>query len=85
MFLMFRGIGMTYYSSLEEAFPNRKKNYKENTLSITDTKKGQQRTDMMGERERVSYRSQLSDYDYVCKTTGVCPLEEFTISEAEKM
>jgi hypothetical protein len=30
------------------------------------------------EKERVSYRAQLTDYDYICNTTGVCPLEEFT-------
>ena len=81
---MFRGIGMSYYSSLDEAFPNKKKSNKDINVSLNDYKKGQQRTDMLGERERVSYRSQLSDYDYVCKTTGVCPLEEFTNSEEEK-
>lgn len=76
---------MTYYSSLEEAFP-KKRTVKESNDSdhfVSNSKK-QPRQDMLGERERVSYRSQLSDYDYVCKTTGVCPLEEFTVKEAQK-
>lgn len=38
----------------------------------------------MGEREKVTYRSQLTDYDYVCNTTGVCPLEEFTEAAKKK-
>jgi hypothetical protein len=85
MFLMFRDIGMTYYSSLEEAFP-KKRTIKESNDSdhFVSNSKRQPRQDMLGERERVSYRSQLSDYDYVCKTTGVCPLEEFTVKEAQK-
>lgn len=75
---------MTYYSSLEEAFPKKKSIKEMNVTSDHFASKKQPRQDMLGERERVSYRSQLSDYDYVCKTTGVCPLEEFTVKEAQQ-
>jgi hypothetical protein len=75
---------MTYYSSLEEAYqiPLKKKVQKEHFEN--GEKKNPTRQDMLGEREKVSYRSQLTDYDYICNTTGVCPLEEFNTKEAQK-
>lgn len=75
---------MTYYSTLEEAYqiPLKKKINKENFEN--GEKKNPTRQDMLGEREKISYRSQLTDYDYVCNTTGVCPLEEFNTKEPQK-
>jgi hypothetical protein len=46
-------------------------------VPVVAPKKNPTPAGMLGERERVSYKAQLTDYDYVCKTTGVCPLEEF--------
>lgn len=45
--------------------------------TVASAKKNPAPAGMLGERERLSYKSMLTDYDYVCSTTGVCPLEEF--------
>lgn len=84
---------MMAYSSLEEAYQlpltgQKKKNkekaaavvaepFAEETPAPAAIKKNPAPAGMLGERERLSYKSMLTDYDYVCSTTGVCPLEEF--------
>ena len=82
---------MMAYSSLEEAYQmpltGGQKKKKAAPLPAVETfaeeapvaaqKKNPTPAGMLGERERVSYKAQLTDYDYVCSTTGVCPLEEF--------
>lgn len=45
--------------------------------TVAAAKKNPAPAGMLGERERLSYKSMLTDYDYICSTTGVCPLEEF--------
>lgn len=78
---------MMAYSSLEEAYQMPLTGQKKKSKATVETfaeevpvvapKKNPTPAGMLGERERVSYKAQLTDYDYVCKTTGVCPLEEF--------
>lgn len=79
---------MMAYSSLEEAYQMPLTGHKKKNTKVTvepfeeqfqpTPKKNPTPAGMLGERERVTYKAQLSDYDYICNTTGVCPLEEFS-------